>query len=230
MLDVAGNNIANVNTVGFKASTAEFEDTLSQVIKGAGGAQAQAGGTNPAQIGLGVKVAAISTNFTQGSAQATGKATDLMINGDGFFTVQVGGEALYTRNGAFGFDSDGRLVTSDGAFVQGWTAQNGVITDTGAVGNITLTKETVAPAQATTNAIFTGNLPGDEADGAVLTRDVPVYDALGNKSTTQLTFTKSVSAGGWDVSAGGTSLGTLAFTDGELQGSGTITDAASGVT
>src|SRR6187549_1411306 len=85
MLDVTGNNIANVNTTGYKSSAVQFQDTLSQLIKGATGPQAQAGGSNPAQIGLGVQVAGISTNFAQGSAQATGRPTDMMISGDGFF-------------------------------------------------------------------------------------------------------------------------------------------------
>src|SRR3954471_12890595 len=85
MLDVTGNNIANVNTTGFKASATQFQDTLSQMSRGAGAGNATAGGTNPAQVGLGVQVAGISTNFSQGSAQSTGRATDIMISGDGFF-------------------------------------------------------------------------------------------------------------------------------------------------
>ncbi len=87
MLDVPGNNIANVNTAGFKSSSVQFEDTLSQLSKGAGAPTGTSGGTNPAQVGLGVQVAGIATNFNQGSAQATGKSTDMMIAGDGFFTV-----------------------------------------------------------------------------------------------------------------------------------------------
>ena len=105
MLDVTGNNIANVNTTAFKSSAVQFQDTLSQLVQGAGGPQAQTGGTNPAQIGLGVLVAGISTNFTQGAAQATGRSTDMMINGDGFFVTNVGGETVYTRAGSFDPDA-----------------------------------------------------------------------------------------------------------------------------
>ena len=90
MLDVVGNNIANANTAGFKASTVLFQDTLSQMLIGAAGANAYRGGTNPIQVGLGVQVAATHTNFQQGSSQFTGRATDLMIQGDGFFVVQRG--------------------------------------------------------------------------------------------------------------------------------------------
>ena len=115
MLDVTGNNIANVNTTGFKGSSTEFEDTLSQLTQGASAPQAATGGTNPAQVGLGVRVAAVTTNFTQGSAQTTGKATDMMISGDGFFVTNRGGQQSFTRAGAFGLDAAGHLVGPDGA-------------------------------------------------------------------------------------------------------------------
>jgi flagellar hook protein FlgE len=104
MLDVTGNNIANANTIGFKGSTTIFQDTLSQMLNGATAVSPPRGGTNPTQVGLGVQLAGISTNMTQGSAQTTGRATDLMLQGDGFFVVQRGNETLYTRAGAFNFD------------------------------------------------------------------------------------------------------------------------------
>lgn len=201
MLDVTGNNIANVNTVGFKSSAVQFQDTLSQVVKNGTGAQVEAGGTNPAQVGLGVQVAAISTNFAQGSAQATGKGTDLMISGDGFFLVQSGTETLYTRNGAFNFDKLGRLVTADGSFVQGRTADaNGKIPVGGAVGNISLPLQTTIPGKATTTAELGGNLPAEVAAGTVLSREITVYDAVGNETKLDVTFTKT--AAGWNVGDG----------------------------
>jgi flagellar hook protein FlgE len=120
MLDVTGNNIANANTIGFKGSTTVFQDTLSQMLTGAAGANDNVGGTNPQQVGLGVQLAATSTNFNQGSAQTTGRATDLMIQGDGFFVVRQGGENLYTRAGSFTFDEEGTLVTPTGNRVQGY--------------------------------------------------------------------------------------------------------------
>ncbi|MEV7431630.1 MULTISPECIES: flagellar hook-basal body complex protein [unclassified Nocardioides] len=119
MLDVTGNNIANANTTGFKASTTVFQDTLSQMLTGASGGNAAQGGTNPIQVGLGVQLAATATNLGQGSAQTTGRATDVMISGDGFFVVRSGNEQLYTRAGAFTFDKAGDLVTSSGARVMG---------------------------------------------------------------------------------------------------------------
>jgi flagellar hook protein FlgE len=120
MLDVTGNNIANANTIGFKASTVVFQETLSQVMTGAGAANAQNGGTNPIQVGLGVQVAATTGNFNQGSAQTTGRSTDLMIQGDGLFVLGSGDGRIYTRAGAFTFDENGDLVAPSGKKVQGY--------------------------------------------------------------------------------------------------------------
>ena len=120
MLDVTGNNIANANTIGFKSSSTVFQDTLSQMLTGASAATPIKGGTNPIQVGLGVQLAATSTNFNQGSAQTTGKATDLMLQGDGFFVVRKDQENLYTRAGSFSFDDQQNLVTPSGNRVQGY--------------------------------------------------------------------------------------------------------------
>lgn len=128
MLDVTGNNIANANTIGFKSSTTIFQDTLSQMLTAAAAPapDGSRGGTNPRQVGLGVSVAAITTNFTQGSTQVTGKATDLMIQGDGFFVIGtqnadgVTFSEKYTRAGSFNFDNEGNLVAPDGSYVLGY--------------------------------------------------------------------------------------------------------------
>ncbi|MDQ1732221.1 MAG: flagellar hook protein FlgE [Pseudonocardiales bacterium] len=117
MLDVTSNNIANVNTTGYKSSSTVFEDTLSQTIAGAGAPAAQ-GGTNPMQVGLGVQLAATETNFAQGSSQYTGRTSDLMINGDGFFQVKNQGQLNYTRAGSFQLDAIGHLVAPDGSILQ----------------------------------------------------------------------------------------------------------------
>lgn len=142
MMDVTGNNIANVNTTGFKSSQAIFEDTLSQSLQAAGAGTALTGGTNPAQVGLGVKLAGIGTNFTQGATETTGRNTDMMIQGDGFFVVNEAGQQDYTRAGAFSLDAQGRLTTPDGGLVQGWMASGGTITTTGPVGALTVTPGT----------------------------------------------------------------------------------------
>jgi flagellar hook protein FlgE len=200
MLDVTGNNIANVNTAGFKGSSTQFQDTLSQLTQAAAGPQPAAGGTNPAQIGLGVRVAAVTTNFTQGSAQATGKVTDMMISGDGFFVTNRGGQQLYTRAGAFGFDADGRLVGPDGGILQGWAADGGVVNTGGPLRDLVLSPTTTIPARATVNVRVEGNLPSEHGVGdGPLEREIEVFDANGVASKLSLSFTRT--AGGWNVTA-----------------------------
>lgn len=221
MLDVTGNNIANVNTVGFKSSATQFQDSLSQLVQNSTLPRADAGGTNPAQVGLGVQLAGIRTNFSSGAPQPTGVPTDLMIAGDGFFVVRNGAESLYTRNGGFSFDAAGRLTTIDGSLVQGWTAQNGTITGGQGIGDITLPIGAVAPASATTTASATGNLPADTAIGEQLVRDMQVYDGTGEASTLRLTFTRT--ATGWDATDGAGSSTSLAFVDGEQTAASSIT-------
>ncbi|MDM7889240.1 flagellar hook protein FlgE [Curtobacterium sp. RHCJP20] len=225
MLDVTGNNIANVNTVGFKSSTTVFQDTLSQMTQGAGGPQTGIGGTNPAQIGLGVQVAGVSTNFAQGSAQATGKATDLMISGDGFFVTRLGNDTVYSRAGAFDFDANGRLVTADGKIVQGYSATNGVVNDGGGLSDITLPIDAAAPATATSSATVSGNLPSDTAAGETLNRDATVYDQYGTKHTLSLGYTRT--AAGWSVAAsngqGTSATGAITFgADGKITSGQTL--------
>ena len=227
MLDVTGNNIANVNTTAFKGSAVRFQDTLSQMSQGAAAPQDAVGGSNPAQVGLGVQVAGISTNFVQGSAQSTGRATDMMINGDGFFVTSLAGETRYTRAGSFDFDGDGRLVTADGAILQGWNAVNGEINGMGTIGNISLPLDAVAPAKATDNAALGGNLPYDAAVGDTIVKDIQVYDAAGTASMLELTFTKTANAGEWDVFEGATDIGPITFAaDGSLTTTAPLTAGA----
>ncbi|HEX9227020.1 MAG TPA: flagellar hook protein FlgE [Arthrobacter sp.] len=222
MLDVTANNIANVNTAGFKSSATQFQDTLSQMTKGAAAGGGAAGGTNPAQIGLGTTVAGISTNFTQGSAQTTGKATDMMISGDGFFVTSKGGESLYTRAGSFNQDAQGRLVSSDGAILQGWTAVNGVLAAGGPTNDIVLSSQIVSPAKATTTAKAGGNLPSEAPVGTTLIRDIKIYDATGTPGALTVTFTRT--ATGWTADApGSTGPADLTFTDGKVDGTPALT-------
>src|SRR3954462_6639527 len=162
-MDVVGNNIANVNTVGFKSQTTVFEDTLSQLLRNGSAPQAGTAGSNPAQVGLGVKVAGISTNWTQGSTQNTGRATDFMISGDGFFMTKSGNENLYTRAGSFDFDCVGNLVTPDGSILQGWLPDptTGVIHPIGPAKNMAIPYGQVLAPVATTDGAATGNLSAD---------------------------------------------------------------------
>jgi flagellar hook protein FlgE len=171
MLDVTGNNIANANTVGFKASDVVFQDTLSQMLSGAGAPTAgppASGGTNPMQVGLGVQVGAITTDFNQGSAESTGRPTTLMISGDGFFMIKRGNNTLYTRAGAFGFDSGGNLVTPDGDIVEGYQATGGTIDTTQAPQPISIpdiADENAANPLTSYNIGSDGVITGVYADG-----------------------------------------------------------------
>jgi flagellar hook protein FlgE len=204
MMDVTSNNIANVNSVGFKASETVFEDTLSQMMRAAGAPQnnlnGNMGGTNPAQVGLGVRMSAITTNFVQGSAQTTGRPTDLMISGDGFFVVKSVNEQLFTRAGSFNFDADGRLVTATGAAVQGWPAVNGVVNTNGTLGDIQLPVGTLIAPKATKNMTVSGNLPADAPVNTAIPRSIKTYDAQGNTVTLTATFTQtSVSPSAYEM-------------------------------
>jgi len=124
MMDVTGNNVANVNTAGFKATRTTFQETLTQLVRGGTAGDVGAGGVNPMQLGLGSAVGATDMVFTQGASQTTGRPTDVAIQGDGFFVVNSGGEEFYARAGAFTFDSAGNLVTPAGERVQGWAEGN----------------------------------------------------------------------------------------------------------
>lgn len=148
-MDVIGNNVANVNTVGYKKARTSFKDMLSQTIQGAGGAVAAVGGTNPVQIGLGVSIGSVETIMTQGGAQATGKNTDLMIQGDGFFVLKTETKEVYSRAGSFDLNSEGYLVDlASGATVQAYAfdaTQANINVSTVTPGAVKLNKGANAP-------------------------------------------------------------------------------------
>lgn len=119
-MDVIGNNIANVNTVGFKRSSVVFSDIFSQTLSNATAPSDAEGGRNPLQVGLGMSISAIKTSITGGSTQSTGRAMDYAIDGEGYFVVRAAdGQNYYTRNGSLEVDSGGNLVTEDGSFILG---------------------------------------------------------------------------------------------------------------
>ncbi len=210
MMDVVGNNIANVNTIGYKSSAAVFADVLSQTLNGAGlGQLGVSGGSNPAQVGLGVRLQAIETNFSQGATQLTGNSTDLAIQGDGMFVVDVAGTREYTRAGSFSLDSQGQLVDPDGGLVQGWQGVNGAVNTNASVGAIRIPVGQQIPASATTTVQMTGNLPADSSDGSgstpatVIDASINVYNTLGTAVPLRVEYTKVPNQAGtvdWTVS------------------------------
>jgi flagellar hook protein FlgE len=226
MLDVVGNNIANVNTAGFKGGQVVFEDTLSQMLKAGGAPQNGNGGTNPAQVGLGVQVAAITNTFTQGAQQTTGRPTDLMIQGDGMFMVKNAGEVLYSRAGAFTLDASGRLTNPDGAVVQGWMAnQSGTVNTNAATGDLLVTVGQTVPPQATSDSTLSGNLPagatpfsaGPPATGTQLSTSISAYDGQGVQHTLSYVLSATATPNQWtmdvfiDGSASAAATSTVSF-------------------
>ncbi len=172
-MDAIGNNIANVNTVGYKASRVTFQDTLNQTLRGASAPNGTRGGINAVQVGLGMNLSSIDVLHTQGNLQNTGKITDCAIQGDGFFVLSDGGREYYTRAGNFNLERDGRLVNaSNGMIVRGWLADKvGNIDTNTPLDNIQIpVGQTIAPI-ATTEITYGGNLEKN-LDGLLK------YDAL----------------------------------------------------
>jgi flagellar hook protein FlgE len=161
-MDVESNNIANVNTVGFKYSRANFSDLLAQVNQIATAPQGDMGGKNATQVGLGVTVSSMTRIFSQGSVQNTDKNTDLAIQGDGFFIVSSdGGDTLkYTRSGDFKFDSEGNFVDNNGFIVQGWLRDEatGKVDNSGPIEPIIIPPGLTTPARASTQVVVKANL------------------------------------------------------------------------
>jgi len=199
MMDVTSNNIANVNTQGFKSSRAIFADALAQTVRGGGIPRDGSGSTNPMQIGLGSRVAAVNTQFTQGSLQLTGRTTDMAIQGDGFFMVNRGGVNLLTRDGAFNWDANGELVTAGGAKVQGWQLDpvTGEVNTSNTPGNLSVPTG-VLPPQATTAITIGKNIKASAAIGDTAVTSATIYNTLGTPYDLKVTMTKT-GLGSWDA-------------------------------
>jgi len=162
-MDVIGNNIANINTIGFKSGRVTFQESLTQMIRDASRSHGHVGGINPMQVGLGISIGSIDTTFTQGNLEMTGNTTDLAIQGDSFFVLSDGLAEYYSRAGNFVVDGEGRLVHArNGFIVQGMVANSaGEIPSGSTIGNITLPFGQKAPAKATSEIDFTCNLDSD---------------------------------------------------------------------
>lgn len=204
-LDVIGNNIANVNTVGFKSSRVRFQDVFSQTIRGATAPLGGRGGTNAAQIGMGMTIAAIDTLHTQGSPQYTGNPDDMAIQGKGYFVVTDGIGQYYTRDGAFSRGLDGDLVNAaNGLKLLGWRAdENGVIDTDGPLTTLNIPLGDNLISKATENIVFTGNLDANTpgAPGNTYQTEALVYDSQGRVYNLVFTFTKNAAPNSWSITA-----------------------------
>ncbi|HMB96627.1 MAG TPA: flagellar hook-basal body complex protein, partial [Tepidisphaeraceae bacterium] len=200
-LNVVGNNIANVNTVAFKSSRALFTPQFYVTDQAGSPPSADFGGANPSQRGLGAVVATIQKNFAPGSIEPTGQATDMAIDGNGFFIVQ-GTNQQYTRDGSFVLNQANQLVSTAGDFVQGFGVDQNNNIVTGSLQNITIPIGSLTSAKATENVDLEGNLNADGtvASGASIlnSQSLTVLNGLGAQpapdGTTQLTDLASTTA------------------------------------
>src|SRR5262245_33685633 len=193
-LNVIGNNLANMNTVAFKASTVEFTDLVSQSVGG--------NSINPTQVGLGVSTGAISPNFRQGGIEDTGVSTNVAIQGNGFFVVGDADQRSYTRAGNFSFDANGMLVTTDGFPVQDYTATDpltGEIITNGAPSSIIVPPGVLRAPGATTQMGAVTNLNAQAQAGETFSSSVQIFDTLGVAHVATITYTNTGS-GAWDYS------------------------------
>ncbi|MGV8121216.1 MAG: flagellar hook protein FlgE [Candidatus Xenobiia bacterium LiM19] len=231
LIDVVGNNIANLNTPGYKASNVTFKELMSQTIKGASASSEGRGGTNPMQLGLGTTMGSIEQSQTQGPVEITGKSTDFAITGGGYFIMKDGETVRFSRNGNFSIDANGDLVNSIGMKLQGWTnvdSTTGEVDTQGGASTITpinVPLGSAVSAKASTVCNFSGNL---DASGVPASAGPPAvaattyatkftaYDIMGGATEVTLTFTKTaVSPPTWTYAASGNGSsgnGTLVFT------------------
>ncbi|MDR2519399.1 MAG: flagellar hook protein FlgE [Spirochaetaceae bacterium] len=205
-MDVIGNNIANINTTGFKKGRVNFQDLLYQQLQGASRPTEDLGGVNPKEVGLGMSVATIDTIHTQGAFQSTGVGTDLAIQGTGFFVLKEGANSYYTRAGAFNVDEGGMLVNpANGMRVQGWMAQDvggaQVLDVSRDVENLVIPVGSKDPARATTMVNFACNLDKRipvipegatplETQRGTWNASIKIYDSFGQEHILQVQFTR----------------------------------------
>lgn len=225
LLGVVAQNIANVNTVGYKSSHMTFAQSLMQTLSGGSAPTATNGGTNPIQEAAGgaVNVGGVAVNMSEGTLQSTGINTNLAIQGQGFFIIQTPQGIAYTRAGDFSLDAAGNLVTPQGGRVMGWSGA--VVSAKGQTATnlvpIQVPPITTMPPVASTNVTISGNLNSADA-GTGVTKTVPLtlYDSLGNPQSVILSFTNPTATTGagvqWTVkyqvgTGTPTTLGTLSF-------------------
>jgi flagellar hook protein FlgE len=194
-IDVVGNNLANLNTPGFKTSTVSFHDLVTQSV-GAG-----LGGLGETQVGFGVARPVTLRQFTQGAIQASSGALDAAVQGDGFFVLRdQSGATVYSRGGHMQVDKSGHLVTSTGDKVQGWSDSGGNVDTNVPISDIVVPVGTLKPPKATSSFSVDLNLDAAAAEGKTFSTPAKVYDSFGNEHVLTATFTRGASPGSWDVS------------------------------
>jgi flagellar hook protein FlgE len=210
-IETIGNNIANVNTTAFKGSRTMFQTQFSNTLSAGTAPGDETGGTNPTQYGLGASVAATQKMFTPGSIETTGIASDVAIEGAGFFVVREGnGRQLYTRDGSFAVNSANQLVTVDGKFVRGFAVDQNFNIIPSVLSDLTIPLGTLTVARATSNVALDGDLSaaGTIATAGSVTTTQALVDGNGASATggTALTDLRAASAPGVALFSAGNSL------------------------
>jgi flagellar hook protein FlgE len=220
-LNMIANNLANINTDGYKDQTLSFASIFNA-------AQGSSGNGDPIQTGDGVQVAGTISNFTDGSLNSTGIASNMALQGNGFFVVQGNGQTDYTRSGDFTVNSSGQLCTPQGELVMGYPASNGVVSTTSALTPISVSQAGIIPASATSSFQMNTNLNASAAVGDTFSTPISVYDSLGESHVLSVTYTNTA-PNSWSYSitmpaadTGGTGAATQVA-------SGTLTFNSSGV-
>jgi flagellar hook protein FlgE len=211
-LNTIANNLSNMNTTAFKSQNVSFSDLFYQQI-GSNGAG------NPLQVGAGTQVGSTETDFSQGSISETGNATDVALNGNGFFVVQNGGQSEYTRDGDFSLSAAGALTTQSGQQVMGYPVVNGAVDTNAPLAAIQVPVGQVEQPAATSTMSMTANLDAGAAPGTVVPAQITVYDTLGVPHVATINFTNN-GGGQWgysialppgDATGGSNLTGTLQF-------------------
>ena len=188
-LNTIANNLSNMNTTAFKSQSVTFSDLFYQQI-------GTTGSGNPLQVGAGTQVASTETDFSQGGIQETGNASDVFLNGAGFFVVQNGNTQEYTRAGNFTQSPDGQLITQGGQQVMGYPAVNGVVNTNAPLVPIVIPTNAVEQPQATSTLSLTANLDATASVGTTVPAQVTVYDSLGVSHVATIDFTNN-GGGSW---------------------------------
>ena len=183
-LNSIANNLANLNTDGYKNQTLDFASVFNQM-------QGTSGNGDPIQVGDGVQVAGAVANFTNGNVDSTGVSSNMALQGNGFFVVKDSSGVDYTRNGDFTVNSQGQLCTEGGQLVLGYPAVNGVVQTGAALAPITVNQANNIPAAATTNFQMTTNLDATAAVGTTYSSPMTVYDSLGQSHDLTINYTNT---------------------------------------
>lgn len=214
--DVISNNLANLNTIGYKSNRANFEEEFSQILKygnSPSGEGSGTGGVDPMQIGLGVRVGSIQQDMSQGNLETTNRPLDMALQGDGFFVYNLNGTEMYSRAGSINRDQNGFLVDSTtGAYLQGFNVQtdsNGRILKEasgknileGTKNSIQIPESIISTPRQTQNVRLTGNLNSSNEDGFQKRTSITIYDSVGSAHELRFNFTKDTGASTYTLTA-----------------------------